>query len=402
MTTRTLFTASELETVGIFLEEKTNIAPHLIPLHDLETAVHGAEIPLSAGLILPDMELFWKLSNRLEGHEEEALLDADEVIESEDSVEEEPEAEDEPVAVSEAESGKKSGGKKPPRLPPTPVVEENLKKTLPPPVPAAEEAKKPAPPPVPTAQARPAEPNWSDSFFDDDYVSTLDVPGSKKTKLEVEFMYTQLGLKPEMKVLDIGCSDGRHAVGLAARGVVMQGIDTSVPFLLIANQMAQETGSSATFIKKDMREFTPAAPLDALICFGGTFGYFTDAENLDLLRRFHSWLVPGGSLLLDVMHRDYIVGQLPSRIWWEGNGCMVMDECYFQYPENRLMVKRNAAFSTGKQRNYQLTVRAYTLREITDIVEGIGFRILSTSGCVYSPGAFTGMLSPSIMLVLQK
>jgi len=396
MTAKTLFTATELESIGIFLESKPSITPHLIPLHDLETAVYGTtEIPLSAGLILPDMELFWKLSNRNEGHEEEALIDADEVIESEDSVDEEPETE-------EAEAEKKTAQKKPPKLPPTPAAEENLKKTIaPPPVPAADEVKKAAPPPVPM-QAKPAEPNWSDSFFDDDYVSTLDMPGSKKTKLEVEFMYSQLNLKPEMKVLDVGCSDGRHAVGLAAKGVAMQGIDTSVPFLLIANQMAQETGSNATFIKKDMREFTPAAPLDALICFGGTFGYFTDAENLELLKRFHSWLVPGGSLLLEVMHRDYIVGQLPSRIWWEGNGCMVMDECYFQYPENRLMVKRNAAFSTGKQRNYQMTVRAYTLREITDIVEGIGFKILSTSGCVYSPGAFTGMLSPSIMMVLQK
>ncbi len=375
----------------------------MIPLHDLETAVYGEkEIPLSAGLILPDMELFWKLSNRLEAHDEEAILDADEVLESEDSVEEEPE-EESPSGEAGAGTGKKTAGKKPPKLPPTPAAEENLKKTLPPPVPAAEEnLKKTLPPPVPPSQPRPAEANWSDTFFDDDYVSTLDMPGSKKTRLEVEFMYSQLNLKPEMKVLDIGCSDGRHAVGLAQKGVAMQGIDTSVPFLLIANQMAQEAGATATFIKKDMREFTPASPLDALICFGGTFGYFSDAENLELLKRFHSWLVPGGSLLLDVMHRDYIVGQLPSRMWWEGNGCMVMDECYFQYADNRLMVKRNAAFSSGKQRNYQLTVRAYTLREITDLVESVGFTIVSTSGTVYSPGAFTGMLSPSIMLVLQK
>ena len=398
MTPKTLFTATELESIGIFLEEKPAIAPHLIPLHDLETAVHGdPEIPLSAGLILPDLELFWKLANRPEGHEEDALLDADEVLESEDSVDEEPEAVPEPVA--QEETGKK-GGKKPPKLPPAPPADD-LKRTLPPPVPAADEVKK-APPPVPPAVPRPAEANWSDTFFDDDYVSTLDVPNHKKTKLEVEFLFTQLGLKPEMKVLDAGCADGRHAVGLALKGVSMQGIDTSVPFLLIANQIAQESGAAATFIKKDMREFTPASPLDAVICFGGTFGYFTDAENVDLLRRFHSWLAPGGSLLLDVMHRDYVVSQLPSRIWWEGNGCMVMDECYFQYPENRLMVKRNAAFATGKQRNYQLTVRAYTLRELTDLVESVGFRILSTSGSVYSPGAFTGMLSPSIILVLQK
>jgi SAM-dependent methyltransferase len=387
MTTKTLFTASELESIGIFLEEKAAITPHLIPLHDLETAVYGsADIPLAAGLILPDLDLFWKLANRHEAHEEEALLDADEVLESEDSVDEEPEEAEAPPAPepSAAPPAGKKGKKAPPPVPP-----------------AAEEGKK-APPPVPPAIPRPAEPNWSDSFFDDDYVSTLDVPNHKRTKLEVEFLHSRLNLKPGMKVLDVGCADGRHAVGLALKGVAMQGIDTSVPFLLIANQMAQESGADATFIKKDMREFTPASTPDAVICYGGTFGYFSDADNLELLRRFHSWLAPGGTLLLDVMHRDYVVGQLPSRIWWEGNGCMVMDECYFQYPENRLMVKRNAAFATGKQRNYQLTVRAYTLREITDLVTGVGFQIQSTSGSVFTPGAFTGMLSPSIILVLQK
>jgi cyclopropane fatty-acyl-phospholipid synthase-like methyltransferase len=205
-----------------------------------------------------------------------------------------------------------------------------------------------------------------------------------------------------MKTLDVGCADGRHAIGLAARGVQVSGIATSVPFLLVANQMAQELGQTATFIKKDMREYVPANLLDAVICFGGTFGYFSDAENADQLRRFASWLAPGGKLLLEVMHRDYVVSQLPSRIWWEGNGCMVMDECYFQYSENRLLVKRNAAFATGKQRNYQLTIRAYTLREISDLAEAAGFRILSVSGSVYTPGAFTGQLSPAIILVLQK
>jgi hypothetical protein len=55
MAANTLFTATELETVGIHLEEKPSINPHMIPLHDLETAIYGdQEIPLSAGLILPE------------------------------------------------------------------------------------------------------------------------------------------------------------------------------------------------------------------------------------------------------------------------------------------------------------------------------------------------------------
>lgn len=389
MSEKMLFSAAELDAIGIRLDESASIEPYLIPLYGMETAVYGQEeIPLSARVILPDMEIFWKTAVPVDAHEE-VLLEDDVLEESEESGD---------AAAKDGES--KPAVKAPP---PVPAAEDTARKA-PPPVPAAEDTARKAPPPVPAKplETRPPESNWSDSFFDDDYVSTLEPPHPKKTQYEVEFLYSQLGLAPGMKVLDAGCADGRHAIGLAARGVQVSGIDTSVPFLLAANQLSQEMGQTATFIKKDMREYVPAAPLDAVICFGGTFGYFSDAENAELLRRFASWLVSGGKLLLEVMHRDYVVGQLPSRIWWEGNGCMVMDECYFQYSENRLLVKRNAAFATGKQRNYQLTIRAYTLREISDLAEAAGFRILSVSGSVYTPGAFTGQLSPSIILVLQK
>ncbi len=392
MVSRTLFTASELESIGVFLEEKDAIRPFLLPLSSLPAVVHGEEeTPGAATIILPDMELFWRLHARPEGVEDVAVLDADEVLESEDSVDED----DEPAPESVIETG--NGVKKPPKLPP--VLPEEA--GSPPPLPqgSPEESAVKAPPLPPRVSS---EANWSDNFFDDDYVSTLDHPNVKKTKLEVEFIYSQLNLSPEKNFLDIGCADGRHAVMMALKGCRSMGIDTSVPFLLIANETTQDLSAQATFIKKDMREFTPAEPVHAMSCFGGTFGYFTDPENIDLVRRFFSWLVPGGRMLLDVMNRDYVVSQLPSRLWWEGNGCMVMDECTFNYPENRLMVKRNIAFVSGKQRNYLLSVRTYTLREITDIVQQAGFRILETSGCVYSPGAFTGMLSPSILLTLEK
>lgn len=394
MSEKELFSSVELEAIGIHLETTEKIVPYLIPLDHMETAVYGQpEIPLSARVILPDIEALWKTDLQLELHEEVAILEDDVLEDAEDSVEESEDTSEEGTPTTAI----------PPKLPKTPTLDDKTRKA-PPPVPnVSEEPARKVPPPVPPKiDSRTPEANWSDTFFDDDYVSTLDPPHPKKTQYEVEFLYTQLELAPGMKVLDVGCADGRHAIGLVARGVQALGIDISVAFLLTANQAAQETGQPATFIKKDMREYVPASLLNAVICFGGSFGYFSDTENADLLHRFASWLVPGGKLLLEVMHRDYVVSQLPSRIWWEGNGCMVMDECYFQYADNRLLVKRNAAFVSGKQRNYELTIRAYTLREISDLVEAAGFRILSISGSVYTPNAFTGQLSPSIILVLQK
>ena len=44
-----------------------------------------------------------------------------------------------------------------------------------------------------------------------------------------------------------------------------------------------------------------------------------------LPQAFLSSLKPGGRLVLQVLNRDYVIGDLPTRVWWEGDGCVVLD-----------------------------------------------------------------------------
>ena len=39
------------------------------------------------------------------------------------------------------------------------------------------------------------------------------------TEQEVDFLVRTLGLEPGMRVLDVGCGPGRHAIALAKRGI---------------------------------------------------------------------------------------------------------------------------------------------------------------------------------------
>jgi SAM-dependent methyltransferase len=77
---------------------------------------------------------------------------------------------------------------------------------------------------------------------------------TKGTEQEVDFLVGALGLRPGMRVLDVGCGPGRHAHALAARGVRVHGVDISPRFISLAQADAPE---GATFEVGDARAPAP-------------------------------------------------------------------------------------------------------------------------------------------------
>jgi SAM-dependent methyltransferase len=64
------------------------------------------------------------------------------------------------------------------------------------------------------------------------------------TEQEVDFLVDALGLGPGMRVLDVGCGPGRHAVALARRGISVTGVDISARFVEVAVEVADREGLS--------------------------------------------------------------------------------------------------------------------------------------------------------------
>ena len=90
------------------------------------------------------------------------------------------------------------------------------------------------------------EKNHWETFFDHhapDYMSNV---FTGNTEYEVSFVIEQLGLKPGMRVLDIGCGTCRHGVGLARHGLHMTGVDLSSGMLEQARQAAADSRARAT------------------------------------------------------------------------------------------------------------------------------------------------------------
>lgn len=336
--------------------------------------------PIPAAAPTPSLSLA-ELSVSEEEEEDEINLEA---TEEEESLDE--------AALEEAPSAAR-----PPPPPATGATPPASAAAAPPPPPST----KPKDPPKPLLE-KPKKKAWWEAIFNEDFLRTAPTPSSKQVQIEADFIENALGVEKGASVLDVGCGLGRQAVELAARGYELTGIDLSLTMLSLASDRAQERGVKVTFTQSNMLEMEFDASFDAACCLGTTFGMFEEDRNEELIKRLHKALKPGGTLLLDVVNRDYAIQTQPAMTWYQGDGCTVMEETQFNFITSRLSAKRTLLLEDGRQRDHEYTLRLYSLHELGRLLHANGFRILEISGQVQTPGAFFGPSSRQLIILAQK
>lgn len=277
----------------------------------------------------------------------------------------------------------------PPKAPPAPPA---------PPAKAAEKAKDKPVGKDKTPKGKP----WFVDLFDEDYLRTLPFLTPQATQAEAEFVMEAMQLAQGAQVLDVGCGYGRHAMELAARGLHVVGLDLSTPLLVRGGEEAHRRGLTINFIRGDMRELDFENQFDAAYSLFSTFGYFDDETNKKTLQNIARALKPGGKLLIEILNRDYIIADLPTRVWWEGDGCVVLEEVELNYFSSRIQVNRSVVFDDGRQLEQEISVRAYSLHEVGKLMHAAGFRVLEVSGGYQTRGRFFGNQSRHIVVLAER
>ncbi|CAN5870315.1 hypothetical protein BH11MYX3_BH11MYX3_05590 [soil metagenome] len=325
-----------------------------------------------------------------------------------------------PASVPPPFAGKESkpdlGGVVPVSQPP-PAGHSAPHHASPPPPPAAAHAHKAPPAPPPKAKSTPptaastqskiegkgarGKP-WFVDLFDEDYLRTLPFLTPQATQSEAEFVIEAMGLQPGAQVLDIGCGYGRHAMELAARGFHVVGLDLSTPLLVRGGEEAMRRGLEINFVRGDMRELDFDAQFDGAYCMFSTFGYFDDETNKKTVSNIARALKPGGRVMIEILNRDYVIADLPTRVWWEGEGCVVLEEVELNYFSSRIQVNRSVVFDDGRQLEQEISVRAYSLHEVGKLMHAAGFRVLEVSGGYHTRGRFFGNQSRHIIVLAER
>jgi SAM-dependent methyltransferase len=297
---------------------------------------------------------------------------------------------------------------------PPPIPASSLKtpgpEVKPAPPPPVEEAHGPLLPGLPilpeALSQRPRRPKrskpWFEEVFDEDYLRTLPFMRADQTLREVEFISDALTAAPGSEILDVGCGYGRHAIELVQRGFSVTGLDLSLPLLIRAADEAQRRSLSVNFVHADMREMAFEKQFDGAYSMLTSFGYFDEETNLRVAERIGRALKPGARFLLDILNRDYVVADLPVRVWWEGTGCVVLEEVDFNFHTSRINTHRSIVFEDGRQLEQELSVRAYSLHEIGRLLRQAGFRVIDVSGGLATRGDFFGSASRNLLIVAEK
>lgn len=96
---------------------------------------------------------------------------------------------------------------------------------------------------------------------------------TRNTKAEVDFILKELKLKPGVRLLDVGCGTGRHAVEFARRGYKVTGVDLSMRMLAEAKRAANTAGVKVEWVHADATAFRLNKRFDAAFCLcEGAFG----------------------------------------------------------------------------------------------------------------------------------
>jgi SAM-dependent methyltransferase len=194
----------------------------------------------------------------------------------------------------------------------------------------------------------------------------------------VELILHALELQPGDRVLDLACGSGDHTRRLARRGLEVLGVDIAPNLVAYCRERAaQEDLPTARFQVGDMRELAFHEEFDAVLLLSGSFGFFDDATNGDVLARMARALKPGGRVMIDVFDLGEMMVRPPRRTWSRYGGGYGLRTTWWEpetctYASEFLFLDADGVLNTSAQEE---RIRVYSLPEWRVLFAGAGLDV---------------------------
>ncbi len=233
--------------------------------------------------------------------------------------------------------------------------------------------------------------NWAEILGPDVYLYFYsEFLNPERTRRDADFLERALEPPSGGRLLDVGCGSGRLANVLAARGYRVTAIDASEAYLQVAEGDAACLGVPVDYRLQDMRTIGWEEEFDAAFCYFTTFGFFSDAENADVLRRVARALKPRGRFLLEMVNRDALLRVPQGHRVLERDGNFQIDHSHYDPLTGRMQTVRTAILD-GRKRTGSFSVRLFTAAELIHWLEANGLEYAALYGETGGPYSMQGI-----------
>ena len=173
----------------------------------------------------------------------------------------------------------------------------------------------------------------------------------------------------------------QHCVGGSAAGAAC-GRNCAIllgQLLEIAQNDAAKMGMQVEYRQEDMRQISFTEAFDRVLILFGTFGFFEDDENLQVLKNVARALKPGGLLAFDTVNRDVALkGLSPFKVIEKDDNLMVryssLDMLTGRWNSQRIVIRN------GVKKLKPSSRRLYNATEIRDLLGLAGLKVYRICG----------------------
>lgn len=204
------------------------------------------------------------------------------------------------------------------------------------------------------------------------------------TQGECDFLEQELGQDKSLRILDVGCGTGRHAIELTLRGYHVTGIDLSEGQLSHAREKAARQGLSIDFRRLDARELPFDGEFDVaiMLCEGGFPLMETDEMNFSILQSVTKSLKKRGRFIFTTLNGLFPLYHSVEKFCAEAGGS---ENATYRSNTFDLMTFRDHNITeleddSGKKISLDSNERYYVPSEITWLLKSLGYMKIDIFG----------------------
>ncbi len=218
---------------------------------------------------------------------------------------------------------------------------------------------------------------WYELLFENYGEKYDSEPFTAGTTGECNFIEEEIGHKKSLKILDIGCGTGRHAIELAKRGYKVTGVDLSESMLKRAEAKSIAAGVQVSFCRGDARAlpFSDEFDFAIMLCEGAFSLMETDEMNFQILGNAAKALKKEGKLIFTTLNGLYplfhSVKDFVDSSSKEGSSqCDRMTFDVMTLRDRSVVTFEN---DSGESKEIECNERFYLPSEITWMLKSLGF-----------------------------